>query len=236
MNASPFCPAARFLFFCALCFALPWAVAREQPAKGAGLDPKTLRERLQDRPEAVAVLDANPIQVKLCDATEVPYEQVLWILGLPDALSALQAAYVRTLPAGTAPEFEVRRMEHVEGGYFYINRQKERTEVLEIVRGRDDQGRVDLLYFARGRRFFGDFSAVIAVLVMPDGDGTSRYQASIFARPDDATVRFFARHLHLVEMFFRTKTAELNRIFVAVVREAGRLRTQAPSPNGDGPT
>ena len=224
----------RWFLACALHAVMAARAGGDTPFSGGGLSaPQPLGERLRGHREACAVLAATPIEVRLCDTADVPYDQVLALLALPDALSTLQEAYARARPSGAAPEFEVRPLLDVPNAYFYVNRAKERTEVFEIVRGRDGEGRVELVYFARGERFFGKFSAIIAIGIAPETPGRSHYEVSIFARPESATVRFFARHLRLVKLFFRNKTDELNRIFVAVVREASQPgRETAPA----GPT
>lgn len=191
--------------------------------------PNTLGARLAFEGElARGVLTRRYVEVSGCETVDVPFEKVEGLLAGPDALGRLLAAYTRRLPRAEQVARSLTR--EAPGVYRYDTEDGDPTQVRELHRGRTDGGMLEAVYFSRGRRFFGDFSALIRVVAWPEGNHT-RYRLWVFAYPENALLRFAARNLGLAGRFFRSKSAELCRMASEVIPEAAAL---PPSIEGSG--
>ena len=49
-----------------------------------------------------------------------------------------------------------------------------------------------------------------------EGEGNTRYTASVYAYPENMLSRFFARSLNLVDGYFKKKTAHMTEIITTI--------------------
>lgn len=175
---------------------------------------------------AKRVLAHNPIRVETRGQVSVPYANAVKMFSSPTLLADVQVEYARLLPPGQQPEFVITQTD--SNGYFYVNRSGEQTVIRELHRGEHEGPITEVLFYAKGRRFFGEFEAVIHIGAVPENEGIG-YTARVFAYPENSISRFFARHLRLVQLFFHRKTAEIETLAVRISQ--GLTRTDVASAN-----
>ena len=165
--------------------------------------PTPIEQLVGERSEAMEVLSHDYIGVELSGSVEVDFGFAIGILQDNDALMKVQEAYVELLPTGERPEFEI--IEQAPGHYYYINRQSQRSDVWEL--RRNQAPRVfEIVYYMTSRRFFGQFKALAQILVSDREQGGMDYTLKVYAYPVNDLPRFFARHLHLIDRFFKKKS------------------------------
>jgi hypothetical protein len=135
------------------------------------------------------------------------------ILQQPSFLTRVQEEYEKLLPPGKRPEFTVRQ--NTTNTWFYINQRQERTDITEVAGRMTGSDTFELAYYTQGRRFFGQYQALIHIRLAGAGDSTG-YTVAVYAYPENGFSRFFARHLQLVEKYFRSKTDEISGIAVQI--------------------
>ena len=193
---------------------IPWAMAGLMvsafPAAASLID------TVGSDPDARSVLESHYIPCASTGEVRVAIGELVRLFNHSNLVDHIQSAYARQLPAGERPEFVVQ----TDGSnrWHYVNKSGQHSEIHELARTQDARaGVVEVVYFSRGRRFFGDFRALIHVRIVGDGgSGFSRYESQVWAYPESALPRFFARHLGLVESFFRDKTSELTELSVRI--------------------
>ena len=184
--------------------ATPWLLAGH--ARGAA--PLVVEQY----PLAQAVLTNSCIMVCATGEVAVSWQAARNMLGRPRLFDDVQRAYVATLPAGRKPGFIITPDHLTRHMWHYLNKDGEPSDIVEVARcGPDGQG-AELLFRVDGRRFFGLFQVVLAIRAYPHGPDTTHYAADVWAYPENGAVRFFVRHLGLVEHFFRNKTSEIEKI------------------------
>lgn len=156
----------------------------------------------------------KPIRASSGGSVPVDYNKAMLLLETPTLLTDVQDAYSELMPDGEEPEFTIEQ--NSTNSYFYINRKGERTDIVEVVRKKTSDTTFDIVYYSAGKRFFGHYQAVIHVQVTSAGDEASKYVASVYAYPENAFSRFFARRLGLVKRFFNKKTAEMSGIITTI--------------------
>ncbi len=117
------------------------------------------------------------------------------------------------LPPGKRPEFTVQQSS--SNTWFFINGNQERTDIAEVAGRLTGADTFDLAYYTQGRRFFGHYQALIHIRLTGAGDSTA-YTVAVYAYPENGFSRFFARHLQLVEKYFRSKTSEISELAVQI--------------------
>ena len=145
------------------------------------------------------------VPVNFCSAVSILQE--------PSFLDRVQEEYERTLPLGSRPEFTVQRS--ATNAWFYINKKQERTDIAEVGSRITGTETFDLAYYTQGRRFFGTYQALVHIRLARCGDETG-YTVAVYAYPENGFCRFFARHLQLVEKYFREKTGEISETAVRI--------------------
>lgn len=163
-----------------------------------------------------ALLARNTIRVEGAGALAVNFADAVRVLAQSNLLTRVQEEYARSLPEGQKPEFVLTPM--ASNAWSFVNRKNQYSEVHEI--GRAPLGTNGLMtaFYSKGERFFGDFESATVIAVTADGPGRVRYDVRVFAFPHQVFCRFVARHLGLVERFFRGKTAEIEGIATRVCR------------------
>jgi hypothetical protein len=190
----------RWLLICALACA----------SRGAGLAQSLpTAERVADCAEALTLLGKHCIVVSATGTVAVGYAGLARAFRSPDLLGSVQREYARQLPECESPEFTIQQ--RAPGDYYYVNREQHASFIREIHRAEHEGPVTELVLLARGRRFFGDFEALIHIGVAPLDDRL-RYEAKVYAYPEAHLMRFLARHLGLVERYFRRKTRDIEAL------------------------
>ncbi|MDZ8120195.1 hypothetical protein [Pontiella agarivorans] len=158
----------------------------------------------------------NPIYCETEGRVPVDYAQALKVYAHPDLLVNVQAAYSEHVLKEGAPEFSIQQT--AEKKFHYVNRKKERTDISEIFRRETSDTTFDIILYSSGKRFFGNYQAVIHVQLLDCGDAGVGYVASVYAYPENAVSRFFSRHLGLVEKYFNKKTGHLTEMITVISR------------------
>ncbi|MBN2161967.1 MAG: hypothetical protein JXR25_08375 [Pontiellaceae bacterium] len=170
---------------------------------------------LQNGSSKTLLEQKDPILAEAAGTVPVPFSKALVLIETPTLLNDVQNAYRGLMmDEGEEPEFTIQQ--NSTNTYFYVNRDGERTDITEVLRRRTAENAFDIVYYSKGERFFGDYQAVIHVQVSPSGATNSTYAASVYAYPENAVSRFFARRLGLVKRFFKKKTAEMSGIITAI--------------------
>lgn len=169
--------------------------------------------RLGDQPAALRVLASHPIRVETRGFVPIAYSDAVRLFASPTLLADVQMEYARLLPPGQKPEFVITQTG--PDAFHYVNKSGQETDIRELHRGEHEGPTTEVVYHARGRRFFGEFQAVIHIAAAPSGEGIG-YTARVYAYPENAVSRFFARHLRLVHLFFHSKTAEIEKLSVRI--------------------
>ena len=183
-------------------------------------------------PLAQAVLSNNCIVVAASGQVAVAWTAAQGMLGRRRLLDDVQRAYSASLPAGKKIGFTITAQPGTTNIWHYINKDNEPSDITEIARFGPDAGCAELLFRVDGERFFGNFRLVLGVRAWPDGPGQTGYAADVWAYPENGTIRFFVRHLGLVERFFHKKLGEIEHIVRDVVLQLNReqLVTAIPAP------
>jgi len=176
--------------------------------------------------ESEALLEKKVIRLSADGGAEMDLRSAEVLLEKSDLLLVVQQAYVDMLPDGMANEAVIRKTG--ESAYFYQNR-KGRTTRVEEVRRRVEPGRVAVLYYAAGERFFGRFQVLAQVVLEEDHDGHCSYQVTVAAYPETSVIRWIGRS-GIVSRFFRNKTDELIHLAVAVTDRIVETTLIVPDP------
>ena len=177
----------------------------------AALDTLSL---LEDGPSKSLLQRKKPIHAETAGSVPVDFDRALVVFGQPDLLQSIQDAYCELIAESDEPEFTIQQ--NSSNTYFYVNRKGERTDITEVLRKPTSDNTIDIVFYSAGERFFGDYQAVVHVQVVDDGEDGIRYTAFVYAYPENAFSRFFARRLGLVERFFKKKTAEMTGIITTI--------------------
>jgi hypothetical protein len=162
---------------------------------------------------SLVLLNKKFISAETDGTVPVPLRKAVDVLNHPDFLARVQNEYEKLLPPGKRPEFKVEQSP--DGTWFYINKYGERTDIRQVAGQKTGTGSFDLAYYTQGRRFFGFYQALIHIRLTGTGDSTD-YTVAVYAYPENGFSRFFARHLQLVEKYFRSKTGEISQLAVQI--------------------
>lgn len=184
-------------------------------AATAGLPPERAWNGLADHhPPSRALLARNTIRVEAAGTIPADFHAVVALFAQTNLVDRIQEAYAHSLPEGQAPEFVLQPA--ASNAWRYTNRGAEKSEVVEVARLQADSNTVAAAYYARGERFFGLFESLTFIQAAPAAPGETAYTVRVHAYPHQALCRFLARHLGLVERFFRDKTREMEDISTRV--------------------
>jgi hypothetical protein len=160
-----------------------------------------------------ALLNKKFIGAETGGTVPVPLREAVAVLERPDFLTRVQDEYEKLLPSGKRPEFKVEQ--NPDGTWFYVNKYGERTDIRQVAGRKTGTDSFDLAYYTHGRRFFGFYQALIHVRLTGTWSSTD-YTVAVYAYPENGVSRFFARHLQLVERYFKSKTGEISAIAVQI--------------------
>ncbi|MDF7808180.1 hypothetical protein P4E94_12075 [Pontiellaceae bacterium B12219] len=169
---------------------------------------------LPDGPSKALLENKKPIYSETSGSVPVDFSQALTVFSQPNFLSNVQTAYNELITDDGTPEFNIRQT--AENTYFYVNRHGERTDISEVMRGASSDKTFAIIFYSSGRRSFGKFQALIHVQITDCGDLGVHYTAAVYAYPENAFSRFFARHLGLVDRYFKKKTTHLTEMITVI--------------------
>jgi len=160
---------------------------------------------------SAALLGKHTIPVHRTGTLAVNPSMACDLLARTNLLALVQEQYARQLPVGQTPEFAIQHTG--TNTYAYVNRHGQRSEITEVGRLALVDAGFAILVYAFGERDFGRFESLTYVTVAPAPDVAGcRYEVVVYAYPHSAVRRFFARHLGLVERYFRNKTTEMEAL------------------------
>ncbi|MGE4488606.1 MAG: hypothetical protein AB7E95_03565 [Kiritimatiellales bacterium] len=166
-------------------------------------------------PEVQAVLSNKCIRIEADGDAEAEFSDLLTVNRRSDLLDAVQREYAAMLPAGESPEFEVKEVG--PGRYFYLNCKKQESHVHELLRDAGPDGKLHAVYKISGERFFGDFQALVHVVITDTGNGRVGYSAEVYAWPENTFCRVLARGLQFaVESFFNRETRHMTQLVLDI--------------------
>ncbi|QHI70034.1 hypothetical protein [Tichowtungia aerotolerans] len=174
---------------------------------GDGLDSHAPSQKLLSR---------DPIRLTGGGRVELSFEDAVGILDRKDLLAAIQRGYSAVLPKGKTPEFTVTQTG--PGTYHYVNRHGQETAVEQVSLETVSGEHAEIALYSEGRRFFGNYQSLCCVTVTPAGEGQVDYSVTVYARPESAAVRIFAR-LTPAELYFRHKLKEMTGLVIDVCNQ-----------------
>ena len=175
---------------------------------------------------SAALLTKHTIPVHRTGTLAINPADACALLARTNLLDLVQQQYARQLPAGQSPEFVVRNTG--TNTYAYVNRHGQHSKITEVGRLPLAGDGFAILFYTCGERDFGSFESLAAITVAPLPEaGHCRYEVIVHAYPHGRVRRFIARHLRLVERYFRDKTSEMETLITDLCRalcahEAGR--------------
>lgn len=185
-------------------FAIGLIVALCVRVSAETVDDRLTHARLRSDPIAAQVLTNKYIYIETTNTVPVDYVQMLTVLTSDDLLTTVQSAYEAILEDDEEKEFTITRTG--ETRYSFVNSKGETSEIFELLRRESANEPFELAVLSQGKRFFGDYKALVHLVIQPDDDGHCAYRAYVYAYPRNGVVRFVARKLNLIERFFHKKT------------------------------
>ena len=185
----------------------------EEVADEALIDPEVdpVGSLLETNTLATAVLEKKNIFVETEGSIEVDFPSALRAIELDDLLGHIEDAWEVT--EGEEVLFDILQEDEVT--YTYTDRKNRPTKVIELGRfvtvNEDGEDQLDSIFHSSGKRFFGKFELLshMTVIADPDQEGWTRYHTRVYVYPRNGFSRFFARHLGLVERFFKKETSNI---------------------------
>ena len=154
--------------------------------------------------ESTALLEKKCIQTTVSGVIAPRWDISLQMLSQPDFIQWIQTEYQRSVSKDGTVGCPI--VEAGEGQYYYLNQKKQRTDIFELHRDQTSDTTFDLIYLAKGKRFFGKYEVLIHVHVIDAGAAGTVYTAGIHAYPNNGPLRFLARRMGSVERYFQNKT------------------------------
>lgn len=168
----------------------------------------------------------KPILATIEGEVPVSYAKAVMLFERPAFLQDIQDAYAEELAEDGTPEFTIHQTS--SNTYFYVNKNGERTDIEEVVRKTTEDGSaMDLVFYSTGKRSFGNYRALIHAHMVSFGTNTTHFKAVVYAYPENAVGRFLARHLGIVERYFRGKTGEMTGIITTIAQRMCESESEA---------
>ena len=164
------------------------------------------------------MIDRHTIHITVSGVVTGEYGKALSILQSTNVLDRIQLAYAALLPEGVKPEFVVHSI--TNGHYYYVNKNKERSDIYEIRRaGGVHSNLFEGVMYVQGERSFGMFESLITMRVLPDEKAQANllnYNADVHVYPHCMVLRIFLKCFPGVKRYFRCKTAEMQGIITGI--------------------
>ena len=165
---------------------------------------------LLDDPDASGLLEKKCIHTESGGVLPARFDAVVHYLSQPDLIQRIQGEYRSTVSKDGTIDFPI--IDAGNGTFYYVNEKKQRTDILELFRKQTSDSTFDLVYHAKGKRFFGKYEVLIHIRTVDAGAAGTIYTASIHAYPHNGPLRFFARRFGTVERYFQRKTRLIARV------------------------
>lgn len=169
---------------------------------------------LESGPSKMLLESKKPIYAETQGSVPIRFSRALDVLQQPELMTNVQRAYCELIAEGGTPEFTINQTS--TNTYYYINKDGERTDITEVLKRKTSDTTFDMVLYSAGQRFFGNYQALIHVQIVDVGNGSVSYVSSVYAYPENAVSRFFARHLGLVNRYFKSKTSQMTDIITAI--------------------
>ena len=159
---------------------------------------------------AAELLEKKCIQSVTSGLLPARFDAVARYLSHPDLVQRIQREYRRSVSKDGTIDFPI--IENGNGSYFYINEKNQRTDLFELYRRQTSDSTFDLIYHAKGNRYFGKYEVLTHIRAIDAGAAGTIYIASVYAYPHNGPMRFFARRFGTVERYFQRKTRIIARV------------------------
>lgn len=156
---------------------------------------------------ALALLKEKCISTETSGVVPVRFDIACSILSKPDLYQMVQDEYASSVSKDGTVDFPIITTK--PGHYYYINRENQRTDIVELYRQQTETGVFDVILMASGKRFFGTYDVLIHVQVLDAATAGVAYVADVHAFPHNGTMRFIARRFGVVERYFKKNTNEI---------------------------
>jgi hypothetical protein len=183
-------------------------------------------------PEVQNVLSGRFIRVDADGRAAADFKTLLDVNRRPDLLKAVLEEYAVMLRAeGKTPEFSIE--ETGPGQYYYLNREKDETYITELLRSQLPDGKLHAVYRITGKRFFGNFAAVVHVEITEEKPDEVVYFVEVYALPESKLFRIVARGLRFaVESFFVKRTRAMTDLMLDLCSRLVGEPAAEPSASG----
>lgn len=160
--------------------------------------------------KAKALLEKKCIRADICGVLPSRFDTTTRYLSQPDLIPRIQREYRRSVSKDGTIDFPI--VGTGNGTYYYVNEKRQRTDVKELYRRQTSDTTFDLIYHAKGKRFFGKYEVLIHICTIDAGTAGTVYTASVHAYPHNGPIRFFARRFGTAERYFTRKTRTIARV------------------------
>lgn len=163
-----------------------------------------------------SVIESHYIEIHGQGTVSIPLPAARNLFESDRILDIIQESYADLLPEGEEPEFVVEATG--TNVWHYTNRKQETSRIMELHRSFTEDPGGHLVFFTEGQRFFGNFRAIIDIHVSEAGpeENACTYQVIVYAYPENAVSRFFARHLGMAKRYFHQKTKDITALSIAI--------------------
>lgn len=159
---------------------------------------------------AAALLEKNCIRTDIGGMLPVRFGSAINLLGQPDLILYIQEGYWASISKDEPSGFPI--VETESGAYHYVNEKNQCIDLFELHRKQTTDRSFDLIYLAKGKRYFGKYEVLIHIRAIDAAPLGTLYIAEIHAYPRNVALRFFARRFGTVERYFEHKTRLIARL------------------------
>ena len=157
-----------------------------------------------------ALLEKKCIRTEACGVLPARFDAVVSYLSQPDLVQRIQREYRCSVSKDGTIDFPI--VGTGNGAYYYVNEKNQRTDLFELCRRQTSDSVFDLIYHAKGKRYFGKYEVLIHIRVVDAEAAGTLYIAEIHAYPHNGPLRFLARRFGTVERYFQRKTRLIARV------------------------
>ena len=160
--------------------------------------------------DARALLEKKCIRTEAYGMLPARFDAAASYLNQPGLVQRIQGEYRCSVSRDGTIDFPI--VGTGNGEYHYVNEKNQRTDLFELCRRQTSDSTFDLIYLAKGKRYFGKYEVLIHIRVVDAQTAGILYIAEIHAYPRNAALRFFARRFGTVERYFQRKTRLIDRV------------------------